>query len=113
MAEVLSSLGSLFGSAGATGAANSAVMGKGLLQPDILAQAKDLTQGSGGFGPANPTTNPIFSQSTMDQLKNVNDRAQQNLRNAMPMMNLGPAQQQQPIQQMDLAALLRTLGGGQ
>lgn len=105
MAEVLAGIGSLFGAGG--GQAASSVMGKGLLQPEILSQAKDLVSGPGGF---NQSTNPIFSESTMSQLAAINKRGQEN---RLPMMQLGPASQQPQIQQMDLVNLLRTLGGGQ
>lgn len=124
MAEVLAGIGGLFGTEGLGGLFGAGggvagqvatttpnVMGKGLLQPDILSQAKDLTQGSGGFGPIEKKPNPIFSDSTGALIGQINRQAEANLKNALPMMRLSQMQQPQAIQQMDLAALLRSLGG--
>lgn len=107
--EVLSKIGGLFGGGGGS-SATSSVMGKGLLQPDILGQAKDLTSGSGGFNsPQSATTNPIFSENTLDQIAAINKRGQEN---RLPMMQLNPMNVQPQIQQQDLINLLKNLGGG-
>lgn len=103
MAEVLAGLGSLFG--GAATSATPTMMGTGLLQPDILKQTSELTG-------ASKKENPIFSSSTNALLNHINNQAQQNLKNRMPMMNLSQVQQPQTIQQMDLATLLQNLGRG-
>ena len=103
MAEVLAGLGSLFG--GAATSATPTMMGTGLLQPDILKQTAELTG-------ASKKENPIFSAPTNALLTSVNQNAQQNLKNAMPMMQLNPMQQQAQIQQTNLMDLLRSIGGG-
>jgi hypothetical protein len=45
-------------------------------------------------------------------LNNVNQQAQTNLKNAMPMIKLAPMQQSTQIQQTNLMDILRNLGGG-
>ena len=140
MAEVLAGIGGLFGSgAGAATAAPTLGVATSMPQIAIPSSVLPLSQQIGNMqqplltnpmsaikqGPslgvdtsiAKPElvqtteSNPIFSDSTRALLSVVNTNAQQNLKNAMPWMQLAARQQPAQIQQTDLMSILKNLGG--
>ena len=123
MAEVLAGLGSLFGAEGlgglfgaGSGAAGQvatttpSVMGKGLLQPDILSQVKDLTATDVAKKPDLLQT--LFSDPNKKLIQDINEQAKLNIQNAMKPMPLAQMQQPAQIQQVNLMDILKNMGGG-
>lgn len=139
MADILSGLGSLFGSSDTINPSTSLGVNTNMPQMMVPNSVMPLSQQIANMSKpnlVNPMTvtkqgpslgvdttikkpelqqmkesMPIFSDSTTALLSQINKQAEANLKNALPMMRLSQMQQPQAIQQMDLAALLRSLGG--
>jgi hypothetical protein len=113
MAEVLSGLGSLFGGGNSLQQmqqqfgmikpgeqANPMLKTPLMLSPENYNRMEDAKKQAQQFD-----TNKAL-------LNSVNQQAQLNLKNAMPMMQMSPMRQPTQMQQINLMDLLKNIGGG-